>query len=168
MEKATDLFENAMVWLRDEYPRFRFFYERDVVWTVQTWIIERIEKGGLPYRVFNDYPVAPGKRRSLSTDLAILGPGDAVEVAMEFKYEPAHWRSDILASKLPAVFWGRDGVAHDLERIRDYVTQGRAQAAYSVFIDEGGYFRSRQPHPGSEWVDWGNGVWMLLGRALAS
>lgn len=168
MEKATELFESALKWLRDNYAGLQLFLERDVVWTVQTRVIEQIRELGLPYKVFNDYPMLPGKRRSLSTDLAILGLDDCVEVAAEFKYEPSHGRSDILASKFPVVFWGKDGVAKDLKRIQEYVAQGKAKVAYSVFIDEGGYFRGRQPHPGSEWVDWGNGVWILYAQTQAT
>jgi hypothetical protein len=167
MEKATELFENTLKWLRDNYAGFQFFLERDVVWTVQNRIIEQIKELALPYRIFNDYPMLPGKRRSLSTDLAILGLDDSVEVAAELKYEPSHRRTDLLASKFPVVFWGEDGVAKDLRRIQEFVAQSKAKVAYSVFIDEGGYFRNRQSHLGSEWIDWGNGVWVLYGQAQA-
>ena len=71
---------------------------------------------------------------------------------------------DIWPSKLnpSVVFWTGDGsVAKDVERTREYVEQGKANAAYSVFIDEGGAFSHRNPHPGSEWRDWGQGRWVL-------
>lgn len=167
MKKATELFEDALEWLRNNYASFQFFQERDVVWTFQTYLIKEIEELGLLYRVFNDYPMLPGKRRSLSTDLAILNANDRVEVAVEFKYEPSHRRVDIMKSKLPVVDWGQAGVAKDLKRIQEFVAQGKARAAYFVFIDEGGYFRKRKPHPDSpdsEWVDWGSDIWALYAK----
>ena len=168
MKTATELFEEALKWLRRNYVRFRFFAERDVVWTVQVRLMEAIEQERLPFRVFNDYPMLAGKRRSLSADLAILGQDSLVELAAEFKYEPAHSRDDIQRQKFPVVIWGRSGVGKDVERVQEFVEKGRAEVAYAMLIDEGGYFRNRAPHPGSEWVDWGNGVWVLFSRAVVN
>ena len=154
MELASELFETSIAWLRDNYSNFRFFQERDLVWTVQTHINEKIEEQELPYQVFNDYPMLSGKRRSLSTDLAILNQNGIVEVAVEFKYEPSHSRSDILPTKFPVVSWGNDGVGKDVERIHNFVDKGVAEVAYSIFIDEGSHFRNRNPHSGSKWLEW--------------
>ncbi len=163
--EATELFEEALRWLQREYKEYKFFAERDIVWTVQLRILQEIERAGLSYRVFNDHTMWRGVR----ADLAILD-GDSVEVAAEFKYEPSHDRradrgGDIWPSKLDpsVVFWrGKDGsVEKDVQRVRDYVEQGKATAAYSVFIDEGGRFNWRDPHPGTEWIDWGHGIWVL-------
>ena len=153
-----------MDWLREHYGEYRFFAERDVVWTVQKHILAVIEEAQLPYRVFNDLTISKGIR----ADLAILDAG-SIEVAVEFKYEPSHSRSterggDIWPTKLDpsVVFWtGAGSVAKDVQRTREYVEQGKAKAAYSLFIDEGGEFRRRNPHPGSEWRDWGEGRWAL-------
>ena len=93
--EASELFENAIAWLKDNYGQFQFFVERDLVWTVQTYLFSQIKEYGLPYRVFNDYPILPGNRRSLCADLAILNTDSLVEVAAEFKYEPSHTRGDI-------------------------------------------------------------------------
>jgi hypothetical protein len=150
----VQLFEKTLEWLKDNYGSFRFFVERDIVWAIQTHLICLTKELGLPCKVFSDYPITPGKYRSLCTDLAILNGSGIVEVAAEFKYEPAHTRDDILPSKFPVVSWGKDGVAGDVNRIQKFVTHRSAQAAYSIFIDEGGYFRHRKPHPGSEWLDW--------------
>jgi len=170
IKEATELFESAMAWLRENYASLRFFVERDIVWTVQTHITKLIEEQSLPYRVFNEYPILPGKRRSLCTDLAILNCHDPVEVAVEFKYEPSHKRSgiDIWPTKFPIVFWGDDGVGKDVKRIQEFVAKGKASVAYSVFIDEGGHFCHRVPHPGSEWINWGAGVWVLRSRVEAN
>ena len=154
MDAAT-LFENTMDRLRDAYGEHRFFVERDIVWTVQLRLLQEAEQASLPYRVLNDYALF-GKTRA---DLAILS-GGAVEVAAEFKYEPSHARSgEFGPGKFPVVAWtGEGSVAKDVQRVHDYAAQGNAKTAYAVFIDEGGYFRRRDPHPGGEWRDWGNGV----------
>lgn len=164
---AAQLFESALRWLQGRYSEYRFFTERDIVWTVQLRLIDEIERAGLPYRIFSDHTIS-GRTRA---DLAILD-GESVEVAAEFKYEPSHERrsdrgGDIWASKLnpSVVFWtGEGSVERDVQRLSQYVDGGSAKAAFSVFIDEGGRFRHRDPHGGSEWIDWGHGVWALWSK----
>ncbi len=168
MESATNLFENSLVWLRQNYSQFRFFTERDVVWTVQTQIRKQIDDGRLPFHVFNDYPMLAGNRRSLSADLAVLDSQGTVVVAAEFKYEPSHRREgiDIPRGKFPVVFWGDDGVGKDVKRIFEFVAQGKARIAYAIFVDEGGAFCKRPAHPNCEWREWENGVhvhWSRVG-----
>ena len=152
---AAALFEDTMAWLRDSYEEHRFFVERDVVWTAQLRLLREAERAKLPCRVLNDYTLFERTR----ADLAILD-GSAVEVAAEFKYEPARARSGEFGDgKFPVVDWR--SVEMDVQRVHDYVAQGKAKTAYAVLIDEGGHFRGRAPHPGSEWRDWSNGVWAL-------
>ena len=116
----------------------------------------------------------PGKRRSICTDLAIVDSRGVVELAAEFKCEPAHTRGDIWPSKFPVVFWGDEGVKGDIKRVKKFVAQKRTKVAYSLFIDEAGYFRHREPPEGSEWIDWGGSVvpahhiWVLLSVARAN
>ncbi len=176
IKSATELFEEAIVWLRASYKQYRFFAERDIVWTVQTHIIDKIEEKGLPYRILNDYPVWRGERRSLCVDLAILSLDGVLELVAEFKYEPAHKRKDIPFSKFPVVSW-REGVLEDIERIkkfvcRDFAGDKTADIAYALFIDEGSHFRHWEPPQGSTWQDWhvdiilGRKVWVLLSKAV--
>ena len=169
----TELFENAMDWLREYYWEHRFFAERDIVWTVQKQMLQVVEAVGVPFHVVNDYTMFDRIR----ADLVVLNSG-AVEVAVEFKYEPSHARSterkgDIWQSKFnpDIVFWtvpasSRDGsVEKDILRTRQYVEERKANVAYSVFIDEGGNFSHRDPPLGSEWHDWGEGKWVLWSQA---
>jgi hypothetical protein len=115
-----------------------------------------VSKSALPFEVFNDYPLLPGTRRARSADLVIRNAGQGALVAAEFKYEPSHRRAEFVAlpGKLPVVFWGLDGVAKDVIRIREFVEAGVVRAGFAVFIDEGRYFRHRPPHPGTAWRDW--------------
>lgn len=158
MVSAVDIFEETIEWLKKNYSSFNFFVERDVVWTVQKHLIEIVRNRKLPYKIFNDHPILPGNRRSLSADIAILDEKNAIAVAVEFKYEPAHNRPGILKSKLPVVFWGDDGVGKDVKRINEFIQVGNVKTAYSIFIDEGGAFAHREPHPGSKWISWGNSI----------
>lgn len=168
--EATELFESTIEWLRSQYAGYRFFTERDVVWTIQLRLLEEIERTRLPYRVVHEYDMG-GPR----ADLVILA-GGSVEVAAEFKYEPSHDRKsdrggDIWSSKLDpsAVFWSdpSGSVTTDVRRVQGYVEQGKAKAAYSIFIDEGGYFRRRGSPRGSKWMDWPGGISVLWSKVLA-
>jgi hypothetical protein len=162
--KTNALFEETLAWLKQNYSCFRFFVERDLVWTVQMHLLDSIQERGLPYKVFNDYPMLPSKHRARSSDLAILNSGDEVEVAAEFKYEPSHKRNDIPTTKFPVVYWGTDGVQKDIHRIQEFVDNKKAVVAYALFFDEGGSFSKRPPHPNSKWIEWGNGLWLLYTR----
>jgi hypothetical protein len=165
MQSGSGLFEEALEWLHKNYASYRFCVERDLVWTVQTRLNSMISQMELPLQVFHGYPILPGKKQSLCADLAIVDSHGKVQLAAEFKYEPSHSRTDILKRKFPVVLWDRDGVGHDVRRVKEIVERGRAEVAYSLFVDEGGYFRrSRLPFPQSEWLDWGNGVWVLWSR----
>jgi len=114
--------------------------------------MKRLKEFGVDYKVFNDYPMLPGSRRSLSTDLAVVDTKGQVLVAIEFKFEPSHRRLDIMRQKLPVIGWS--DAARDIERVRTYVELQKSRVAYAVLIDEGGCFRHRQPPNGSKWIDW--------------
>lgn len=165
MVEAAKLFESAMEWLQKNYRNYRFFTERDIVWTLQTHIMKLIGRQRLDYQVFNNYSLSSNKSNKhsrVSTDLAIISP-NGVEVAAEFKYEPSHDRKDkdIKRGKFPVVSWDDPNwsVVKDVKRIREYTEKGWVRIAYSIFIDEGSYFsKKKKPPHGSEWRDWGSGV----------
>lgn len=138
--------------LRDSYDEHRFFVERDLVCAVQLDLWERIRARRLGWSVFNDYPMIPGPRRAFSADLAIRDPDERILLAVEFKFEPDHRRSDLLAHKFPVIGWG--DAQRDIERIRQFVDEAAAPAAYAILVDEGRFFRTREAHPGSDWIDW--------------
>ena len=155
-EQASALFEESLNWLRENYGKFEFWVERDLVWTVQTRLRTLIRERSLPYEVFNDYPLLPGTRRARSADLVIRNAAKEALVAAEFKYEPSHLRAEFVAlpGKLPVVFWGLDGVGKDVARIHEFVEAGAARVGFVVFIDEERYFRHRPAYPGTIWRDW--------------
>jgi hypothetical protein len=177
MMTATELAETCLEWLRDHYASFTFYVERDVVWTIQTRMNKIIREKGLPFKVFNDFRMLRGDQRRRFADLVIRDTSDnTVALAMEFRYEPSHERDDIPHSKLPMVFWGDDGVGEDVKRIQSFVSPDsefmdetrRARVAMSVFVDEGGAFAERSPHPGSQWEIWPGSVRVLRARADAT
>lgn len=155
-EAGARLFEEAIEWLRTSYWSRPFFVERDIVWTLQLWLLDRVCARSLPLTVCNDYPIGDfiANARRRTTDIALLDPTGNILLVAEIKYEPSHKRPDIPKSKLPVVLWGPEGVAKDVCRAREFVQTSLAAVGYSVFIDEGSYFRHRQPHPGSRWIDW--------------
>jgi hypothetical protein len=149
---TCEIFEGSLGWLKETYRQHAFFVERDVVWTIQLALNREIERRGLPFRVFNDYAIVkgPGGRRGLCADLAILNEG-GVELAAEFKYEPDHRRRDVLQQKLPVLGWL--DMQKDILRVRTFVETGVVRFGYTVFVDEGGFFRHREAHSGSSWID---------------
>jgi len=158
---ANELFTSSMAWLEKYYSCYRFFAERDIVWTLQVHMSQMLEQNP-KYRVFHNHPM--GERRSV--DLAVLSTNGLVEVAAEFKYEPGHERSgrDIWPTKFPIVLWPE--VEKDVTRTRQFVEQGRAQTAYAILIDESGYFRKQQIPSGSQWLTWATGqsvLWTCFG-----
>lgn len=164
MNTSIGLFEECLDWLRKYYSSYRFYTERDVVWTCQEHIRNAIDKNNLEYRVFSNLGVIPHKPRRIAPDLSIVNANGQVELIIEFKYEPTHFRFDIPREKFPIVFWGMDGVEKDIHRLDDFIGSGLVQYAYAILIDEGGYFRRRPAFPNSQWIDWENGVSILLGE----
>lgn len=159
---ATALFESTMELIRQEGVGV-FEKEDNLVRDAIARMEHTIAEDGLPYHLVREQCIS-GKR----VDLAILGADDSILVAVEFKYEPSRARSsEFSTGKFAVVDWvGKYSVQEDVERVHDYVAQGKAKTAYAVLIDEGGHFRNRTPHPGSEWLDWDNGVsalWTKVG-----
>ena len=153
----STLFESTIDWLRENYHDYRFYAERDIVWTVQTQLNKRIGELSLPYQVFNDYTMKPRVR----VDLAILN-GDTVEVVAEFKYEPSRARSaanggDIPSSKLKesVVIWSE--AEKDIGRVQEFVQNGKTKVGYSIVIDEGNRHSWRSAKP-AEWQKWDDNV----------
>ncbi|NHZ71726.1 MAG: hypothetical protein GWP17_01410 [Aquificales bacterium] len=112
ISEAEKIFSDTLIWLENNYGQFRFWMERDLVWTVQNRLIHAIQDRNLSYKVFNDYPMFPSENRREFADLVILDADNQVQIAIEFKYEPSHQRDDILPSKFPVVPWGKDGGRH--------------------------------------------------------
>jgi hypothetical protein len=153
----AELFVETLYHFESHYFGRRFFKERDVVWTFQQTLEDYVSPR---FRVFNDFPILSGRRRILTADLAVVDNANRVRVAAEFKYEPNHSRAadggDLWPDRFSptVVSWDGDGVLEDIDRITRYVTEGGADVAFGVFIDEGGYFRERTTPPGSDWVVW--------------
>ena len=146
---AIELFKESLKWFKDNYGCY--FTERDIVLTVQQSLNRTIEERRLPYKVFNDYPMIPGPRRSLCADLVIMNKDEdendkntRVEIAVEFKYEPDHHRIDLLKSKFkPTVIFWKEGVGKDIMRVNDFVNRGKSKEGCFILVDEGKYFYDR-------------------------
>ena len=149
---ATALFESAMELIKQRGVG-GFAKEADLVRVAKTRMDGKIAEVGLPYRVAQERPLAGGR-----ADLVIFGDGGSVLVAAEFKFEPAY--TGTMASE-DVVDW--PAVEGDIAKIKNYVGKGGVGAAYAILVDADGRWRRRHPNPlaGSEWRDWGNGVWAL-------
>lgn len=62
---AERLLLDALGWLGETYGDRVFYVERDIVYAVQTRLHDLIDAETGPWRLYNDYPMVPGPRRSL-------------------------------------------------------------------------------------------------------
>lgn len=138
---AEQLFVRVLRELGEAYGDHVFYVERDLVYAVQRQLQELIDAESGPWRLYNDYPMLPGPRRSFSADLALVDSAGEVVVAAEFKYEPCHSRPDVLRNKLPVTVWS--DIVKDTARTREFVDRGKAEVGYAVVIDEGGHLAKR-------------------------
>lgn len=144
---ARHLFFDVLDWLRNTYRSDEFLKERDLVAAAQKRLSDEVSQRSLPYQVVQECPIPHTNKRA---DLALLGSDNTLHLVIEFKYEPHHQR--LTSGQIPVVFWTE--VTKDIDRIRRFVNEGQAQSAFSVFVDEGGYYRHRETPPGGRWEDW--------------
>ena len=156
-EESARLYENTINWLQQNYSSYRFFTERDIVWTLQLHLLQEIERRHIHLHVFDNYRM-PNR---VLVDLALTEKNtDSVLVVAEIKYEPDHSRVDISRGKLSPskVFWDSQGsgVIQDINRIETLIDRGFSGVGYVTFIDEGGHHSWRQEPQGSIWdYNWG-------------
>jgi hypothetical protein len=157
IEAASQLYEGSIGWLQQRYSSYRFFTERDIVWTVQTYLSKEIESRNLSLKVFDNHKVTG----NILVDLVIIDKQtDSILVGAEFKYEHDHKRIDITPGKLnpSKAFWDskkNHGVVQDVDRIKKLVEQGDIQVGYITFVDEGGHHTCHGEPEDCIWVEWG-------------
>lgn len=165
--KSYKIFEGVFNEFKEKYQKNFFYTERDIVWTIQKRLKERIVKLGLEniYTVFNEYPLLKGKKRANSTDLVIKNRG-VVEIALEFKYEPNHNREgiDIPKEKFPVT--SLNLIKKDEEKIKLLIKGGelkrgemRPGRAIAIVIDEGGYFYNKDIENEDKWEKGKNDIY---------
>ena len=153
-DHPRQLFLDVLDWLRTTYASHRFFLQRDVAWTVQKRLLDRIGPGVPEYRVIHNRKVPKGKGPQF--DLAVVSPNGTVEFVLKLKFEPAH---KLEPGKNPVVEWTT--VVGDVQTVQRAAEERHTRHAYSLFIDEGVYYRAkREPPPNSRWEEWdvGNGA----------
>jgi hypothetical protein len=89
---TSELVEGAFRWLQEHYNQFSFYQERDLVWTIQSYLVAEIRRRDLDLCVWNDYTLFREGRRAESADLALQAADRTIKVAIEFKFEPSHAR----------------------------------------------------------------------------
>ena len=174
MSDAEALLKESLSWLKamyNDYNSFLFFEERDVVWILQKRLIKTARDKRVPYKIFNNckigemQPPFPHGKKAPQPDLIILRNDrirngklvTPLDVIVEFKFEPSHARvgEHFLSGKVPLID-KFSLIEKDLIRIEQYVTQRKAYLAYSVLVDEGGYYSKKLRK--EEWQAWGDKI----------
>lgn len=148
LEKIIDLVKK---WFKNSHEKYMFFTERDVVYSLQSYLKEEINKNNLPYMVFNDWPILPGKgKRHICADLILNNVSscnlqqcndNCAEIAFEFKYEPDRKRKfDFHPNKLKSAVVSWKNIEEDEKRVKKFVENNKTKIGCSIFIDEGGRF----------------------------
>ena len=157
-DSLSSLFAESLAWLQNNYRSYRFFMERDIVWMLQTHMVEEAKRQRLPVSIYDNHTIAVGKQ----VDIAIIKKDGSIDTAVEIKYEPDHQRADldISAGKLlpSRVDWNTPksgGVEPDIERVRVFVKKGLANHGCFVLFDEGSHFAKMPLPQGSVWINWG-------------
>lgn len=150
--RADSLFLGSLEWLAHAYSCREFFVERDVVYSLQQDLRDRLAADGRGWRVYNDYPMINGPRRAFSADLAVISPTRAVVLAAEFKFEPCRRRDDVLAAKLPVTVWA--DILKDVDRVETFVRGGYATIAYAILVDEDRRYAARDTSRFSQTQQW--------------
>jgi len=169
------ILKESLYWLKRNYHKYNFFEERDIVWTLQVHLIEKIKNSN--FKVFSEYPVSlcledEKDEKKYYSDLAIL-ENNIVKALIQFKYEPNKGRKeDFRPSKLnyPTIFWdnkkGYSSVIRDIKIVKAFVDQNKNNVGYSIFIDEGGRFYNMHKHDkprNAKWnTSWKKGMAVLI------
>jgi hypothetical protein len=167
MNPAALLFEQSLDWLRDNYDRFLFRTEYDVVTMLWGYMVRaaKAQERGIIIDYEHNVAVTSGR---LQCDIVALSAKDEKLLCAEVKYEPSRTRPDVVSRKLkhsrPQHLLPDHGLKDhrcDIEKARLYVDQGRVQTAYAVLVDENSYhyglMKSQQltlPE-GVSWIEWG-------------
>lgn len=155
-ETAAELYEGTINWLQYTYSFYRFFTERDIVWTLQLHLVQEIERRHLHLKVFDNHKMP----NQTLVDLAIIEEfTGSMLLVSELKYAD-HARTDISPGKLrpSKVFWDSErnhGVVQDVKRIKRLIELGLSEAGYVTFIDEGGHHGWHEEPSNCIWSDWG-------------
>lgn len=169
MSITYQLAESVLNDIKENYSNNKFYTERDIVWTFQRKLMDKINKDRLPFKVINDYGLLKAPNRSKSVDLAIINNNagainrwQKAELVIEFKYEPNKNRAgdDIPACKFPVTSWG--SILKDIDRIKEFKTNKLTEIAISILFDEGGRYINRTIPKESFWINGTNGLNLLL------
>jgi len=140
VEKVINEAESRTI---NKYQSSIFYTERDIVWTYQTILSELVSESMSNCKVYNDYGLLTGKKRSRSTDIVIIAEASKAKaiVAIEFKYEPDGKRTDIPKEKFPVISWS--SYLKDIEKVKECVNKNKAETGIAYLLDEGNRYSKR-------------------------
>lgn len=160
MIEAKDIFLIALEELRREYPDYEFMVSRDVTWILQKKMNGIIEEKGLPFELYQDYPLEKGCREHKENELVLINQGThykdlfsgraQAELVIRVLFEPSKLRHDVCSHHLPRVLITK--LTEDIRKVQTLVESKKARGGISILIDE--YARHRHQVIQDEFISW--------------
>ena len=127
---AEKLLRDGVNYLLENYKSFDFFYERDVTWILHKYMLDKINKEKLPYKLFCEYDLF---------DMVIINDNE-IEYVVEIKYEPSHLRNDIQEKRLKQHCITVNDINTDIDKIINF---DKCKKGFVIFVDEGSFHQDK-------------------------
>lgn len=160
MSIAKDLFFTALEDIRFHYSEYQFMVNRDLTWILQKKINQMIEEEGLPFELYQDFPLEKGCRERKEHELVLVPQGtnyrdifslkSKAELVIRILFEPSKKRNDVCDHHLPRVLITQ--LMHDIEKVQLVTQKGQSQESVCLLIDE--YSRHRHQVIQNEHIIW--------------
>lgn len=147
--KTEKLLRDGVNYLLDNYQSFNFFYERDISWILQKYMLDRIDKEKLPNKLYCEYDLF---------DMVVFNDNE-LDYVVEIKYEPSHERPDIQTKRLKQHCITINDINNDIDKISKYE---KVKKGFVIFVDEGSFHQKNYNKIKHEFEEFKNNQITLL------
>ena len=162
---GQEIFFMALEEIKQEYPKYEFMVSRDVTWILQKKMKRLIEEKGLPFELYQDYPLEKGCYEHKENELVLVTQGTnykelfsgraQAELVIRILLEPSKLRQDVCSHHLPRVLVTQ--LPEKIRKVQSLVHSGKTKEGISLLIDE--YSRHRHQVIQDKdvvWESWGD------------
>lgn len=162
---GKEIFLIALDELQHEYQDYEFMVSRDVTWVLQKKMNHLIEEKGLPFELYQDYPLEKGCREHKENELVIVKQGTnyrdlfsgkvQAELVIRILFEPSRLRHDVCTHHLPRVLITE--LNENIRKVQSLVNSRKTREGISILIDEYSRYRHQVSHDEHvTWESWGD------------